>query len=110
MVMGAKRLGYGGETTWVENRGETTRGETTWGETSCVRNVVTTRAETTQGRNDTNQGQCWWELTGTKWLALSYLRRRSQLYLFYVNTNEKGLTGWLVVKSVAVLRKTCDLR
>ena len=24
--MGAKRLGYGGETTRVENRGETTRG------------------------------------------------------------------------------------
>ena len=38
--MGAKRLGYGGETTRVENRGETTRGETTrgkrlGGETSC---------------------------------------------------------------------------
>ena len=29
--MGAKRLGYGGETTRVENRGETTRGETTRG-------------------------------------------------------------------------------
>ena len=31
MVMGVKRLGYGGggwETTRVENRGETTRGET----------------------------------------------------------------------------------
>ena len=26
MVLGAKRLGYGGETTRVENRGETTRG------------------------------------------------------------------------------------
>ena len=38
--MGAKRLGYGGETTRVENTGETTRGETTrgkrlGGETSC---------------------------------------------------------------------------
>ena len=38
----AKRLGYGGETTRVENRGETTRGETTrgkrlGGETSCYR-------------------------------------------------------------------------
>ena len=31
MVLGAKRLGYGGETTRVENRGETTRGETSWG-------------------------------------------------------------------------------
>ena len=29
--MGAKRLGYEGETTRVENRGETTRGETTRG-------------------------------------------------------------------------------
>ena len=26
MLLGAKRLGYGGETTRVENRGETTRG------------------------------------------------------------------------------------
>ena len=38
--MGAKRLGYGGETTRVENRGETTRGETTRGETSWGRNVL----------------------------------------------------------------------
>ena len=40
IVLGAKRLGYGGETTRVENRGEMTRGETTrgdrlGGETSC---------------------------------------------------------------------------
>ena len=40
MVLGAKRLGYGGETTRVENRGETTRGETTRGETSWGRNVL----------------------------------------------------------------------
>ena len=40
MVFGAKRLGYGGETTRVENRGETTRGETTRGETSWGRNVL----------------------------------------------------------------------
>ena len=40
MVLGAKRLGYGGETTRVENRGETTRGETTRGETSEGRNVL----------------------------------------------------------------------
>ena len=40
MVLGAKRLGYGGETTRVENRGETTRGETTMGETSWGRNVL----------------------------------------------------------------------
>ena len=33
--MGAKRLGYGGETTRVENRDETTRVETSWGKTSC---------------------------------------------------------------------------
>ena len=33
--MGAKRLGMGGETTRVENRGETTREET-----SCGRNVL----------------------------------------------------------------------
>ena len=26
MVLGAKQLGYGGETTRVENRGETTKG------------------------------------------------------------------------------------
>ena len=38
--MGAKRLGYGGETTSVENRGETTRGKTTRGETSLGRNVL----------------------------------------------------------------------
>ena len=38
--MGAKRLGYGGETTRVENRGETTRGETTRGEMSWGRNVL----------------------------------------------------------------------
>ena len=42
MVLGAKRLGYGGETTRVENRGDTTRGEMTGGkrlggETSCYR-------------------------------------------------------------------------
>ena len=42
MVMGAKRLGYGGETTRVENIGKTTTGETTrgkrlGGETSCYR-------------------------------------------------------------------------
>ena len=40
MVFGAKRLGYGGETTRVENRGETTRGETTRGEMSWGRNVL----------------------------------------------------------------------
>ena len=40
MVLGAKRLGYGGETTRVENRGETTRGEMTRGETSWERNVL----------------------------------------------------------------------
>ena len=40
MVLGAKRLGYGGETTRVENRGETTRGETTREETSWGRNVL----------------------------------------------------------------------
>ena len=40
MVLGAKRLGYRGETTRIENRGETTRGETTWGETSWGRNVL----------------------------------------------------------------------
>ena len=36
--MGTKRLGYGGgggETTRVENRGETTRGKRLGGETSC---------------------------------------------------------------------------
>ena len=38
--MGAKRLGYGGETTRVENRGETTRGESTREETSWGRNVL----------------------------------------------------------------------
>ena len=38
--MGARRLGYGGETTRVENRGETTRGETTKRETSWGRNVL----------------------------------------------------------------------
>ena len=42
MIMGAKRLGYGGETTRVENRGETTRGKRLGGkllggETSCYR-------------------------------------------------------------------------
>ena len=37
--MGAKRLGYGGETTRVKNRGETTRGESTRGGTSLGRNV-----------------------------------------------------------------------
>ena len=31
MALGAKHLGYWGETTRVENRGETTRGETTRG-------------------------------------------------------------------------------
>ena len=31
MVLGVKRLGYGGETTSVEKRGETTRGEMSWG-------------------------------------------------------------------------------
>ena len=31
MVLGAKRLGYGGETTRVENRGETTRGGNVFG-------------------------------------------------------------------------------
>ena len=31
MVLGAKRLGYGGEKTRVGNRGETTRGKTSWG-------------------------------------------------------------------------------
>ena len=40
MVLGAKRLGYGGETTRVENRGEPTRGETTREETSWGRNVL----------------------------------------------------------------------
>ena len=40
MVLGAKRLGYGGETNRVENRGETTRGEMTRGETSWGRNVL----------------------------------------------------------------------
>ena len=35
MVLGVKRLGYGGETTRVENRGETTRGKGLGGETSC---------------------------------------------------------------------------
>ena len=35
MVLGAKRLGYGGETTRIENRGETTRGKRLGGETSC---------------------------------------------------------------------------
>ena len=40
MVLGAKRLGYRGETTRVENRGETTRGETTRGEMSWGRNVL----------------------------------------------------------------------
>ena len=41
MVMGAKRLGYGGgKTTRVENRGETTRGETTRGEMYWGRNVL----------------------------------------------------------------------
>ena len=41
MVLGANRLGYGGgETTRVENRGETTRGETTRGETSWGLNVL----------------------------------------------------------------------
>ena len=34
MVFGSKRLGYGGETTRVENRSETTRGETTRGDMS----------------------------------------------------------------------------
>ena len=38
--IGAKRLGYVGRTTRVENRGETTRGETTRGETSWGRNVL----------------------------------------------------------------------
>ena len=40
MVLGAKQLGYGGETTRVENRGETTRGGTTRGETSWGRTVL----------------------------------------------------------------------
>ena len=39
--MGAKRLGYGGETTRDENRGETTRGGgTTRGKTSWGRDVL----------------------------------------------------------------------
>ena len=37
MVLVAKRLGYGGETTRIENRGKTTRGERLVGETSCYR-------------------------------------------------------------------------
>ena len=40
MVLGAKRLGYGGETTKVEKKGEMTRGETTRGEMSWGRNVL----------------------------------------------------------------------
>ena len=35
MVLGRNDWGMWGETTRVENRGETTRGETTSGETSC---------------------------------------------------------------------------
>ena len=38
----------GGETTRVENRGETTRGETTRGETSWGRNVLLPRGHSRQ--------------------------------------------------------------
>ena len=62
-----------GETTRVENRGETTRGETTRGETSWGRNVLLperesgrndSRAdgkvgETTRGRNDSGRKGKW---------------------------------------------------
>ena len=45
MISGAKRLGYGGETTRHENRGETTMGgrlgrKRLGGETSCYIHVV----------------------------------------------------------------------
>ena len=40
--MGAKQLGYEGETTRVENRGETTRGKHLGGKTSCYHSVYHT--------------------------------------------------------------------
>ena len=40
-----------GETTKVENRGETTRGETTRGETSWGRNVLLPVVDTNQNQN-----------------------------------------------------------
>ena len=39
--MGAKRLGYGGETTRVENRGETTRGKRLGGNVLGAKRLVT---------------------------------------------------------------------
>ena len=41
MVLGAKLLGYGGETTRVENRGKTTRVETTRGKRLGGKRLVT---------------------------------------------------------------------
>ena len=51
--MGAKRLGYGGETTRVENRGETTRGETIRGG-----NVLEAKRLVTPHHDKTNKMAC----------------------------------------------------
>ena len=49
MVLGAKHLGYWGETTSVENRGETTRGETTRGENVLgAKRLVTGRSDSSK--------------------------------------------------------------
>ena len=49
MVLGAKHLGYWGETTRVENRGETTRGETTrGGNVLGAKRLVTGRSDSSK--------------------------------------------------------------
>ena len=40
MVLGAKRLGYGGETIKGENRGETTWGKVSWGRNDLLQLVA----------------------------------------------------------------------
>ena len=49
--MGAKRLGYGGETTRVENRGETTRGETSWGRNVLLPTIAQIRSHVNSENN-----------------------------------------------------------
>ena len=52
MVLGAKRLGYGGQTTRVENRGETTRGKRLGGNVLGAKRLVTVQNAFT--------GDIWW--------------------------------------------------